>query len=112
MARIREFTVRFPYIDLLRTQEGTQAWSRTTTQQGRILLVKIHGQPFDLSIIQVYAPISASTEEEIEDFYSALEEEYGKCGNQYIVIVMGDMNAKVGSEQDPLKEIVGGHGLA
>ena len=32
----------------------------------RILLVKIHGQPFDLSIIQVYVPTSDSTEEEIE----------------------------------------------
>ena len=31
----------------------------------RILLVKIHGQPFNLSIIQVYAPTSASTEEKI-----------------------------------------------
>ena len=28
--------------------------------------------PFDLSIIQVYAPTSASSEEEIEDFYSDL----------------------------------------
>ena len=31
-----------------------------------ILRVKVHGQPFDLSIIQEYAPTSASTEEEIE----------------------------------------------
>ena len=77
----------------------------------RILLVKIHGQPFDLSIIQVYAPTRASTEEDIEDFYSDLEDEYGKCDNQDIGIVMGDMNTNVGSEQDPLKEIVGGHGL-
>ena len=65
----------------------------------RILLVKIHGQPFDLSIIQVYAPTSD------------LEDAYGKCGNQDIVIVMGDMNVNVASEQDPLKEIVGGHGF-
>ena len=36
MARIREFTERFPYIDLLRTQEGTQAWSKATTQQGGV----------------------------------------------------------------------------
>ena len=67
--------------------------------------MKIHGQPFDLSIFQVYAPTSANTEEEIEDFYSDLEDAYGKCGSQDIVIVMGDMNAKVGSEQDPLKGI-------
>ena len=77
----------------------------------RILLVRIHGKPFNLSIIQVYAPTSASSEEEIEDFYSDLEDAHKKCGNQDIVIVMGDLNAKVGGEQDPLQEIVGKHGL-
>ena len=76
-----------------------------------ILLVRIHGKPFNLSIIQVYAPTSASSEEEIEDFYSDLEDAHKKCGNQDIVIVMGDLNAKVGGEQDPLQEIVGKHGL-
>ena len=34
----------------------------------RILLVRIHCKPFNLSISQVYAPTSASSEEEIEDF--------------------------------------------
>ena len=47
----------------------------------------------------------------IEDFYSDLEDAYMKCGNQDIVIVMGDLNAKVGGEQNPLQEIVGKHGL-
>ena len=56
----------------------------------------IDGKPFELSIIPVHAPTSgASTEEEIYDFYSDLEDAYGKCGNQDIVIVMGDLNAKV-----------------
>ena len=77
----------------------------------RILLVRIHGKPFNLSIIQVYAPTSASSEEEIEDFYSDLEDAYKKCGNQHILTVMGDLNAKVGGEQGPLQEIVGKHGL-
>ena len=71
--------------------------------------MRIHGKPFNLSIIQVYAPTSASSEEEIEDFYSDLEDAYKKCGNQDIVIVMGDLNVKVGGEQDPLQEIVGKH---
>ena len=77
----------------------------------RILLVRIHGKPFNLSIIQVYAPTSASSEEEIEDFYSDLEDAHKKCGNQDIVMVMGDLNANVSGEQDPLQEIVGKHGL-
>ena len=42
---------------------------------------------------------------------TAIEDFYKKCGNQDIVIVMGDLNAKVGCEQDPLQEIVGKHGL-
>ena len=71
-----------------------------------ILLVRIHGKPFNLSIIQIYAPTSVSSEEEIEDFYSDLEDAYKKCGNQEIVIVMGDLNAKV-----EWQEIVGKHGL-
>ena len=62
----------------------------------RILLVRIHGKPFNLSIIQVHAHTSASSEEEIGDFYSDLEYAYKKCGNPDIVIVMGDLNAKVG----------------
>ena len=77
----------------------------------RILLVRIHGKPFNLSIIQVYAPTSASSEEEIEDLYSDMEDAHKKCGDQDIVIVMGDLNDKVGGEQDPLQEIVGKHGL-
>ena len=59
--------------------------------------------------IYLLAPTSASSEEEIEDFYSDLEDAYKKCGNQDIVIVMCDLNATVGGE--PLQEIVGKHGL-
>ena len=75
----------------------------------RILLVRIHGKPFNLPRIQVYAPTSASLEEEVEDFYIDLEDAYKKCGNHDIVIVMGDMNAKVGGEHDISQEIVGKH---
>ena len=43
--------------------------------------MRIHGKPFNLLIIQVYAPTSASSEEEIEDFYSDLEDAYKKSGH-------------------------------
>ena len=50
------------------------------TLSDRILLGRINGKPFNLSIIQVYAPMIASSEEEIEDFYSDLEDAHNKCG--------------------------------
>ncbi|GFS21179.1 craniofacial development protein 2-like [Elysia marginata] len=39
----------------------------------RVLLVKIAGKPLDLNIIQVYAPTTCSSEEDIENFYEELE---------------------------------------
>jgi len=77
----------------------------------RILIVKLHCKPFDMTLVQVYAPTSSSTLEEIDAFYNDLEDAYNHCKSQDMVIIMGDLNAKVGKEQDPLRVIVGPHGL-
>ena len=36
----------------------------------RIIMMKIQGKPFNIAIVQVYAPTSASTDDEIEEFYN------------------------------------------
>ena len=72
----------------------------------RILLVKILGNPFNLSIIQVYATTSTCTDDNIEKLYSDLDDAYKECGRQDVVSVMGDMNANVGAEQDPQKKLL------
>ena len=77
----------------------------------RIIIVKLFSKPFNLSIIQVYAPTSASSEEEIEAFYNDLDDAYKQCGSQEMVVVMEDLNAKVGTEQGPQKAAIGQHGL-
>ncbi len=77
----------------------------------RILLVKLFSKPFNVSIIQLYAPTSACSDDDIEQFYDDLNKAYKHCGSQDVIVVMGDLNAKVGNEQDPMKEIVGPHGL-
>ena len=77
----------------------------------RILIVKIASKPFHLVIVQVYASTSTSPEDEIEKFHDDLHAAYTMCGSQEIKIVMGDLNAKVGTEQDPLREVVGRYEL-
>ena len=69
----------------------------------RVLILK------NLVIIQLYAPASTSSDEDIEQFYNDLDSAHKKAGCQDMTIVMGDLNAKVGNERDPLLEVVGRH---
>jgi len=76
----------------------------------RVLLVKLQGRPFNLSIIIVYAPTSESEEEEINKFYETVEKARSQCKSQEVIIIMGDLNAKVGCEQ--VGDVIGRHGLS
>ena len=62
-----------------------------------------------MSIIQVYAPTSEHTDEEIEAFYEDIDKAKRQCKSQEIVLVMGDLNAKVGKGK--MGNTVGPHGL-
>lgn len=75
----------------------------------RVILLKISSKPLDYNIIQVYAPTTESTKEDLEKFYDELNGALKTCKSQEVTMVMGDFNAKVGmGRQD---NIVGPHGL-
>ena len=75
----------------------------------RILLMKIQGRPFNISIIVVYTPTSDCNEEEIYMLYDNLDMAKAQCKSQEIIIVMGGLNTKVGSKTGSY--MVGKHGL-
>ncbi|GFO16672.1 craniofacial development protein 2-like protein [Plakobranchus ocellatus] len=75
----------------------------------RVLLVKIAGKPVDLNIIQVYAPTANSNDEDLDKLYNELDTAKTQCKSQDPLIMMGDFNAKVGTEK--VDDIVGKHGL-
>ena len=75
----------------------------------RVLLVKIKGKPFDINIIQVYAPTQGHTDEELEQFYEQVQKAIKSVKSDEVLFVMGDLNAKVGNEQHT--NIIGKHGL-
>ena len=62
----------------------------------RVMVVKIEGKPFNLAIIQAYAPTAEHSEEDIEEFYEDLEKACKHVASTDIMVVMGDMNAKIG----------------
>ncbi|GFO05640.1 craniofacial development protein 2-like protein [Plakobranchus ocellatus] len=92
-------------------------WPRQPAQYGycphrrklQPIVVKIAGKPVDLDIIQVYAPTANSNDEDLEKFYNDLNTAKTQCKSQDPLIIMGDFNAKVGT--DKVDDIVGKHGL-
>ena len=66
----------------------------------RIIMMKIQGKPFNIAIVQMYAPTSASTDDEIEEFYYLLESTKDQVKPNEVLVVMEDLNAKVGHERN------------
>lgn len=63
----------------------------------RILIARFKKKVRYVSIVQCYAPTEEASEEDKTNFYDQLEESFRSIKKQDIKIVMGDLNAKVGS---------------
>ncbi|XP_039291111.1 craniofacial development protein 2-like [Nilaparvata lugens] len=63
----------------------------------RLILVQLKAKPVNINIIQVYAPTTDGTDEEVEEFYNSINEIMRKLKKQDLTIVIGDFNAKLGS---------------
>uniref|UniRef100_A0A8D8WJF1 Craniofacial development protein 2 n=1 Tax=Cacopsylla melanoneura TaxID=428564 RepID=A0A8D8WJF1_9HEMI len=75
----------------------------------RVMALRIKAHPVDLFIVQCYAPTADSSDEDLDNFYECLRKVIGKKKSYEALVVLGDMNAKVGSER--IGDIVGPHGL-
>ena len=62
----------------------------------RVLLLKIRARPFDIIVIQIYAPTTEATEEENEKFCKDLEKAIKEEHFTDILMILGDFIAKVG----------------
>ena len=67
----------------------------------RMISLHFHGQPFDITVIQVYAPTSNLEEAEAEWFYEDLQNLLELTPKKDVIFIIGDWNAKVGSQEIP-----------
>ena len=65
----------------------------------RMISVHFQGKPFNMTIIQVYALTSNAEEAEIERFYEDLQDLLKLSPKKDVLIIIGDWNAKVGSQE-------------
>ena len=62
---------------------------------------RFQGKPFNITVIQVYAPISNAGEAEVEWFYEDLQDLLELTPKKDVLFIIRDWNAKVGSQEIP-----------
>ena len=66
-----------------------------------MISVHFQGKPFNITVIQVYALTSNAEEAEVEWFYDDLQGLLELTPQKYVLFIIGDCNAKVGSQETP-----------
>ena len=66
-----------------------------------MISVRFQGKPFIITVIQVYAPTSNAEEAEVEQFYEDLQDLLELTPPKDVLFIIGDWNAKVGSQETP-----------
>ena len=72
-------------------------------------MVGFQGKPFNITVIQVYAPTSNAEEAEVERFYEDLQDLLEPTPQKDVLFIIGDWNANVGSQETP--GVIGKFGL-
>ena len=67
----------------------------------RMISVCFQGKPFNITVIQVYAPSSNAEEAEVVRFYEDLQDLLELTPKKDVLFIIGDWNAKVGSQETP-----------
>ena len=66
-----------------------------------MISVGFQGKPFNITVIQVYAPTSNAGEAEVEEFYEDLQDLLKLTPKKNVLFIIGDRSAKVGSQETP-----------
>ena len=66
-----------------------------------MISVRFQGKPFNITVIQVYVPTSNAEEAEAEWFYEDLQDLLELTPKKDVLFIIGDWNAKVGSQETP-----------
>ena len=66
-----------------------------------MISVHFQGKPLNITVIQAYAPTSNTEEAEVEQFYDDLQDLLELTPKKDVLLIIGDWNAKVGSQETP-----------
>ena len=66
-----------------------------------MISARFQGKPFNITVIQVYAPTTNAEEAEVEQFYEDLQDLLELTSTRDVIFIIGVWNAQVGSQDTP-----------
>ena len=103
-------------VGLMLTSEAQHALIGWEPVSSRIITAKFATKKtkkknIKLNVIQCYAPTNDTEDEKKEDFYQHLQTVLDRVGKKDMTLIMGDFNAKIGSDNTGYEEVMGKQGL-
>ena len=98
-------------VGILMDKEAKKSLIEWHPVSARIIVARFKTTIRNIAMIQCYAPTAVAEEDERQAFYVQLNEVLRKQKRRDIIILGGDLNAKVGQENEGLEHIMGRHGL-
>ena len=92
------------------SQQVAKCLMEWTPESSRIIRVRFYSKYRKLTLIHVYSPTNDACVENKDEFYEQLESTMQKCSRHDILIITGDLNAKVGKGTNEESEVLGHHG--
>ncbi|XP_060080646.1 uncharacterized protein LOC132560005 [Ylistrum balloti] len=98
-------------VAILMSKKASSALIDWTPVNERIILARFFSKHIKLTVVHIYAPTEDAEDQVKDEFYARLQEVLERRNRHDMLIITGDMNAKVGSDKELYKRIMGRHGL-
>ena len=105
----RQESLRRNGIAIIVNKRVQNAVLRCNLKKDRMISVHFQGKPFNIMVIQLYAPTSNAEEAEVECFYEDLQDLIELTAKKDVLFIIRDWNAKAGSQETP--GVIGKFGL-
>ena len=98
-------------VGILMAKRATEALIDWTPISKRIIKARFYSQHIKLTLVHVYAPTEDADDQTKDDFYTRLQDVLDNRNMHDMLIVTGDMNAKVGYDRESYETVIGINGM-
>ena len=107
----REDGYHYQGVGLLLNKQAGQALDEWEPVDERIMYARLKSSHGNMSILVCYAPTNEADDNRKDSFYTKLQEVIDKIPKHDILLCIGDMNAKLGNDNEGFNEYMGVHGM-